>query len=199
MGIDQFKEGLKEHTRDGGLAESKETALLRKRISKWADSVEHHGLDNFGNKIEIHSVIGRSSYLVISDGQYEKRSIQTEVFSYSGKRIFPQVVEISSMDEVWQLKLPLVETFASQVKGYGINEEAYTCQTCGGPGEVTCDGCGGRGENSCSTCGGSGRVACDHCRGRTTENCHRCGGAGSIQGDSTINYREITCPSCNGR
>ena len=200
MGIDQFKKDLKEKTQDGGLTDGKDLSVFRQRISKWADSVAHHGLNNLGERIEILSTTGRSSYLIITDGQYEARSIATEEHPYTGESIYPEFVQFSSINEMWQLPLVIVKKFSNHIKGYGIKEEVYSCPLCRGNGQLSCDQCNGHGEIQCSECRGRGKIDCRDCNGRSTENCHGCGGSGSIKSSVyNNNYTPVTCPSCNGR
>ena len=212
MGIDQFKDALREKMRGGGIGSGKDFGILKQLITKWADGIEHHDIKNFGNDVEIISAVGRSSYFVSLDFEYEKRLVKTGTYSYSGKNIFSKVVKLTNNNDLWSLNLPLVDKFENAIQKYGIKEEVFSCNSCGGAGAVSCHNCGGRGQGRCDKCQGMGKIRCNRCGGNSRVSCSSCSGKGQTYDYKRCSYcmgtghqacpdciqGAVSCPSCDG-
>lgn len=69
-------------------------------------------------------------------------------------------------------------------------EPYYTCDYCGGEGEINCEYCDGNGEVDCPNCHGDGETS-------DGEECGKCGGDGQIKCSECRDGLE-TCSECDG-
>ncbi|MBN2652591.1 MAG: hypothetical protein JXR63_09415 [Spirochaetales bacterium] len=197
------------------LKDSKIVELVRQIISDWGNSIPHHNLVDFGNKIELLDLVYRPCYFMTLTTQYEGRSKRSSQRPYLGDSIEKQVVY--SIDEFnsWDRVLPESEGYEKKSSSFVVagSEHVEDCGKCHASGKITCPSCGGKGKETCGTCKGKGEIRCSSCSGTGQIRCSSCSGSGysgyqkcSACGGSGQVYRnngntaegKWACMSCGG-
>ncbi len=153
---------------------------VRETAAAWAQAIPHHGIKDFGGKLEIQSVHYRPAYLLGLQTLYDHRQVASQAVPYTGQTVPPR--EFSSPGEVdpWDFALMEPEGFQSLQDQYVVNgsQHVLTCHRCEGHGKLLCPSCGGKGKETCHTCGGKGSTRCYSCLGSGRRSCSSCGGSG---------------------
>ncbi len=214
---DKINEQVKNIFIEKSITDEKIISTLRERISQYSNEIPHHDLKNFGNKIEIISVIEKPSYKLSLRTHYERRELKDGIRPYRGETIGVKLINKSNV-EIWSFTgaTPEIKEFEEKQELYTIvnSQEVHRCSNCKGQGEVTCYSCHGRGEVKCSTCGGTGRIRCgsflgcsgkgykektEYSNGRSytkKETCSYCGGRGYT--DCSCGNGWVVCSRCRG-
>lgn len=89
----------------------------------------------------------------------------------------------------------------------------YTCESCGGHGELICGKCNGNGKHTCEACNGAGQTRCSRCGGsgvmeldsaskivlkQQYDKCDRCYGKGVVSCNQCGSRGIVTCSNCKG-
>lgn len=191
---------------------------LIKKINKWSNSIPHHPHKNFGDKINVESLLFTPAYPTILKTQLEKRKKHEKFIPYNGRKI-PERKYFSLDDiKVWEWNLKSFDKYTNDefdffATGSEHVEDCHTCDAkgwitctqCHGEKEITCPTCNGTGKTKCNSCSGSGKQTCSKCNGKgytgETQKCSKCGGSGKVYAYESSWEKNVfeTCSACNGR
>lgn len=173
---------------------------FRSIISGWADHIPHHNIVDFGNAIEITSIIEYPSYTLNLITSYENRVLKEKNIPYTGWKIPEKVIDRNNVD-IWRAPRNDVSPFNEYQVQYEFkkSQSVYKCKKCNGSGNVTCYTCNGRKELKCDYCNGYGKLICGKCDGHGTVRCPRYCRNGKVK----IEYKDreylADCDYCGGR
>lgn len=186
--------------------------LVKRIISKWSNAIPHHDMKNFGDRIEIHDVFYRPTYLTGIRNLYDHRTVGSDAVPYTGQNIPARQYHKASDVNVWEFDLLSIDNFHQAKQEFSVNgsQEVVTCWHCHGNGSITCPSCKGAGIKTCPSCHGNGSQTCHNCFGRGSNSCSSCGGSGSYtryitetkytdDGSYQVQRQVIqNCSSCGG-
>ncbi|HEY8746490.1 MAG TPA: protein kinase, partial [Tepidisphaeraceae bacterium] len=139
---------------------------IRKRLTAWADSIRHHKITEFGQRIKITQATIAPYYRFKLRTQYESREAERKEEPYRGSRL-PALVTNEGNIRIWAYPFALIEDFTAVKNEYRVedSQEVKGCHPCKTTGKVTCEPCAGKGRVDCPTCDATGNVPCPVCGG----------------------------------
>ena len=182
-----------------------ETQIARHRLSAFARSIPHHGIDDFGTAINISETKLVPCYRIDLQTLYEQRVVEQREVPFTGNKIPPLKVNQQNIAP-WGYEFVNRTEFKELREELQVDESqsVQDCGECGKTGSVPCPDCEGHGQVCCPECDGSAAVACPQCRGRGAvrqerqvpgeEKCGGCFGTGTLSG-----MGKQRCPYCYGR
>jgi|GEM_PF-6231432 len=143
-----------------------EVETIRSLLTAWANSIPHHQLESFGDKIEILSGTYSPSFMARLATMYESRSVSRESQPYQGGHV-PIVKTNEANIRLWAYPLPVPDDIARAKDAFLISDSQSVreCQPCNASGLVACGTCSGKGTLQCAACRSSGHVPCGICYG----------------------------------
>lgn len=128
-------------------------ADARRLINLWSQK-GFFRVRGLGGKITVEDIIGRSSYKLRLQTQYEDRSVGQSSVPYRGGGVDDR----GGPPDPMQIPVQRPTKFQERTEQIPIahTERVQTCSTCGGDTRVVCTQCNGFGRVNCTWCGGSG-------------------------------------------
>ncbi|MFH1259025.1 MAG: hypothetical protein ABII74_04315 [Elusimicrobiota bacterium] len=170
---------------------------VRRRLNQWAKEFPEHQIEDFGEKIEVLSLVELPVYRAVLHTQYEsRRRVGESRAPYRGEALSKTPAQKDNID-VWQYPSEEINDFRMQRGSYAIpdSRQAANCLRCLGQAEEVCDRCNGQLQISCEKCEGLGKIVCPECKGRGGIYCWNCGG----RGKTGVSGSEIVCIECSGK
>lgn len=199
-----------------------EIAQLRVILTSHANKIPHHGIVDFGSKLDrvkgqIIPVFG-----LLLQSLFETRTYERREMPYSGSPIPTlQTTEINL--DIWLFIYPVEEEFREATYEHVIvdSQSVSDCSLCAAMGNVTCYQCNGKTIVQCPQCNGNSVVTCSSCDGKgvvqecvTEQREDRCTGSfftgrcsggrliKTIQQENSLTVRNFitdeACPVCKG-
>jgi len=191
-----------------------EISIVRIRLSRLAQEIPNHDIDNFGNAIDIEQAQLIPCYWMEINTLYEQRIVERQEAPFLEQEIPPLTVNEGNV-------LPWSYSFIERTDFEEFHDDlrvedsqsVHACDECSETGSVTCPDCEGNGRVQCPDCDGTTNVSCPQCRGQgvvkrqrqipAEERCYTCFGRKTIEtpfgGYSPGEWQVKTCPQCYGR
>ena len=200
--------------------------IVRANIAEWANSIPHHGIEDFSNKITIDRIVETPYYSIVLQVEYESREWCYGVCKPSDHKDKTRSIVEAQPINAWRADIPSPSGFETVDKIFNLPGYYHivACPNCEGSGTIECIKCHGEGKLECSSCDGTGEQRCWNCSGRGEVTCGNCDGSGkdfsgrrctSCQGrghrpctncrqgfhacQTCKGKRDVTCNNCNGR
>ena len=166
---------------------------LKSKINDWSNSLPHHPYKNFGDKIEVKSLLYTPTYPIVMTTQYEKRTKNEEFIPYDNRKIPKRKYWKLDDIKVWDWTLESISEFLDKDYDFYATGSQYIedCHRCNASGYINCIQCHGDRHITCPECVRTGKITCSSCSGTGKEQCTKCKGRGHIE-------YENTCSTCGG-
>lgn len=199
--LDTLLEQLNALPGDQPVTDKDRITAVKRRLTTWADAIPHHGIQRFGEKIEIISVRELANYYVRLLTECESRSGITELKKpYEGEPVNPNPLLKQKISSAWDFPVTEKDGDKSEKSEYRIEQSfrKQKCFECAGKGMLACDRCRGDKELQCPKCEGLKKKRCEKCKGSKKITCWTCSGKGVIivPGEGS---KETPCFDCQGQ